>query len=144
MSGGLRIVVAGAQSERVGALVQALATLLPPPLEATAWSDATPLSGHDVVLLLGLQQPHALCSAQDADIRQRLLQDGVSFQVIHGEAATLLQHARHAIARSLAASHAQWAQTFMREETMPRWQGVCEACSDPDCEHRLFRRLLNP
>ena len=29
-----------------------------------------------------------------------------------------------------------------RKALPERWQGVCETCSDPDCEQRLFSGLL--
>jgi len=32
----------------------------------------------------------------------------------------------------------------LRSEIAQRWAGVCEKCSDPECEHRLFRRLVSP
>lgn len=28
------------------------------------------------------------------------------------------------------------------QDVLTRWQGVCETCSDPDCERRLFSGLL--
>jgi hypothetical protein len=33
-------------------------------------------------------------------------------------------------------------QGLARQALPVRWQGVCETCSDPDCEQRLFSGLL--
>ena len=139
-----RIVVAGAQSTHVAQLVGALNASLPPSISAVIWDASASQHAEDIVLLLGLQHPQSEEEARDGALRQFFVQRGVAFQVLYGESESLIEQARHAISRSLRSSHPELAQALMREEMPPRWQGVCESCSDPDCEHRLFRRLLSP
>lgn len=139
----MRIVVAGAQSEHVTSLLQDLRTILPAALSVHPWSPCVELTSSDVVLLLGLSSDSNALQEQDRSIRAHLIRTGVSFQVVYAEGAQLLPQARHALARTLQTALPDLAQALMREEIAPRWKGVCETCSDPDCEHRLFRRLLN-
>jgi hypothetical protein len=140
----MRVVVAGAQTDRVSDLLRALRAMLPLPFSCEAWSDGLAMGPRDVLLLVGLNVSNAALQAQERVIREKLLQAGFAFQVIHDDDAWLLKQARHALARSLLPHHPDLAETFMRDEIAPRWQGLCESCSDPDCEHRLFRRLLTP
>ncbi len=100
----------------------------PPP-----WST---LGAHDLVLLI---EPSP---AGQVDWRQVLVSSRQGFQVIHPSGEGLLQDLQWAIGHHLhrTTGHSPWP---LRTEIAQRWQGVCEKCSDPECEHRLFRRLVN-
>lgn len=74
----------------------------------------------------------------DALLRRELLAAGLPFQTIYGQGPLRLQSALRAVGRALG--------TELLPEDAPlrdrpgAWQ--CEACSDPECEHRLFSALL--
>ena len=67
--------------------------------------------------------------------RAMLLAQGLPFQVIHGIGQEL-------VTQCLLAILPPALQGFARQELPVRWQGVCETCSDTDCEQRLFSGLL--
>ena len=67
--------------------------------------------------------------------RAILLAQGLPFQVIHGIGQEL-------VTQCLLAILPPALQGFARQELPVRWQGMCETCSDPDCEQRLFSGLL--
>jgi hypothetical protein len=92
---------------------------------------AQAMGAHDFVALMG-STPSA---AQDS-WRAHLLQARQPFQVLYGDSTQALQNLSFAWS-----SHVQ-SQSALRPEILPRWEGVCESCSDPECEHRLFSRLL--
>jgi len=84
-----------------------------------------------------------LCvNPEDAAIAQAwrviLLAQGLPFQVIHGIAEALVAQCLLAILPPDGSSPSGLA----RQALSVRWQGVCETCSDPDCEQRLFSGLL--
>jgi len=68
--------------------------------------------------------------------RAILLAQGLPFQVIHGIGQELVKQCL------LALLPPETAKGLAREALPVRWQGVCETCSDPDCELRLFSGLL--
>jgi deoxyribodipyrimidine photolyase len=147
----MHVWVAGAQPAHVQALLNVLPMQLPPGVHCEVWPVSDAAQPHDVVLLLALVASDLDASnadtspaERDADesLRAQLMQQGVAFQVIHGPASTHAQQAQHAIAQALRQHDPELAQQWMREEIAPRWQGVCESCSDPECEHRLFSRFL--
>jgi len=70
--------------------------------------------------------------------RTILLAQGLSFQVIHGIGEALVAQCLMAILPPDGSSPSGLA----RQALPVRWQGVCETCSDPDCEQRLFSGLL--
>jgi hypothetical protein len=70
--------------------------------------------------------------------RAILLVQGLPFQVIHGIAEELVAQCLMAILPPDGFSPSGLA----RQALPVRWQGVCETCSDPDCEQRLFSGLL--
>lgn len=121
--------------------LQHLATALEPALKAfaprttlyipqsqTAW---TPPSLSSRILLC--VNPEDAGNAQTW--RAMLLAQGLPFQVIHGIGQEL-------VTQCLLAILPPALQGFARQELPVRWQGVCETCSDPDCEQRLFFGLL--
>ena len=117
-------------------LKQASSTWPAPPASIaflTLPGDASSLAigAHDFVALMGATAP----AVQDS-WRAHLLQARLPFQVLYGDSAQALQNLSFAWS-----SHVQ-SQSALRPEILPRWEGVCESCSDPECEHRLFSRLL--
>jgi nicotinamide riboside kinase len=103
---------------------------------------------YDLTLLMGLDLPWvadglfrdspAVREATDRVLRRELQGAGIAFQTIYGEGPSRLHAALrivgHRLGRMLAPD----------PPGQPTRQGnwVCERCSDPDCEHRLFSRLL--
>ena len=105
-----------------------------PPSPAT-WAT---LQAGDLVLLIESS------AATGTDWRQVLLATQLPFQVLFPSSSPgLLQEVLWAVGQHLRhqTGNSPWP---LREEILARWQGICEKCSDPDCEHRLFRRLMNP
>jgi hypothetical protein len=80
--------------------------------------------------------------------RAILLAQGLPFQVIHGIGQELVKQCLLAILPPDGFSPSGFAMTtqvtsgLARQELPVRWQGMCETCSDPDCEQRLFSGLL--
>jgi len=91
------------------------------------------------LLLMGLDLPHSDATQppptyihneqaqQDSALRAQLQIQAWSYGVVYGLGESRLQHAL----RFLVPQHTPAA----------RWQGLCEGCSDPDCERRLFTAL---
>ena len=91
------------------------------------------------LLLMGLDLPHSEAiqtppaqihneqAQQDSALRAQLQSQAWSYGVVYGLGESRLQHAL----RFLVPQHTPAA----------RWQGLCEGCSDPDCERRLFTAL---
>ena len=137
--------------------LQHLATALEPALKAfaprttlyipqsqTAW---TPPSLSSRILLC--VNPEDAGNAQTW--RAILLAQGLPFQVIHGIGQELVKQCLLAILPPDGFSPSGFAMTsamasdlegLARQALPVRWQGVCETCSDPDCEQRLFSGLL--
>jgi nicotinamide riboside kinase len=96
--------------------------------------------GYDITLLTGLDLPWVADGLQrdgphvrqpiDAQVRELLAQAGVTYRVVYGGGPERLRNALAAIDASLAP----------RSAARP-WVWQCDKCSDPECEHRLFRRL---
>lgn len=92
----------------------------------------------DLTLLTGLDLPQShdgemLAAPQqqqtDASLRAALQQAGIAYGVVYGNGPQRLQNA---------------LRLLVPQETPPaRWTGLCEKCSDPDCEFRLFTALQN-
>jgi hypothetical protein len=68
--------------------------------------------------------------------RHILILQGLAFQVIQISDAAWLKQCLQAVM-----PHQSVTDTGLQDVTA-RWQGVCETCSDPDCERRLFSGLL--
>ena len=73
----------------------------------------------------------------DALLRRRLQAAGLRYQVFHGSTEQRLAQALRALAP--LGIHTDDAP-HLTEGRVP-WH--CDSCSDPDCEHRLFGRLLD-
>ena len=108
-----------------------LQTPLDTPLSHSAW---TPPSLSSRILLC--VNPEDAANAQAW--RAILLAQGLPFQVIHGIGQELVKQCLLAILPPDCFSPSGLA----RQALPVRWQGMCETCSDPDCEQRLFSGLL--
>lgn len=99
-------------------------------------------------LLMGLDLPGvpdgpsgdtpAWREATDALLRRELQAAGIPFQTVYGQGAGRLQAALRAVGAALG--RGLLPDDPLLREGSGRW--ACEACSDPDCEHRLFSALL--
>jgi len=100
------------------------------------------LRRYDFVLLTGLDLPWVADGMMrdgphvrepvDAMVRQALARCGVAYRIVYGSGAARLRAALAALGLS------------DEPQRQPAWKAQCERCSDPDCEHRLFARLLTP
>ncbi|MES2940448.1 MAG: ATP-binding protein [Pseudomonadota bacterium] len=102
---------------------------------------------YDTTLVMGLDLPWVADGLHrqgpqvrdevDACVRAELARAGVPYRVIYGDGA---QRMASALAAVNAAPQTQTAP--------PRgdaaWVWNCDKCSDPECEHRLFSRMLRP
>jgi hypothetical protein len=88
--------------------------------------DPAPSLPAELTLLMGLDLP-ASAGQQDASLRHQLQSSGVAYSVVYGQEEERLRNALRLIEPEPAATR--------------RWTWACEACSDPDCEHRLFTGL---
>ena len=115
-----------------------------PPQSDSAW---TPPSLSSRILLC--VNPEDAGNAQAW--RAILLAQGLPFQVIHGTAVALVAQCLLALLPPDCFNPSGFAMTSAMVSTLEglarkalpvRWQGLCETCSDPDCEQRLFSGLL--
>jgi hypothetical protein len=121
-------------------LGEQLAQLLPSTQSSIVEGNAGLATDCDIALLLGLDLPSAAGQeSEDAVVRERLHSAGVSYQVVYGQG---LQRLRCAL-RALAAAGVLPRGAVQRQEEggAVAWSWVCDKCSDPACEHRLFTRL---
>jgi len=103
-------------------------------LERQRTYDFTLVTGLDLPWVAdGLQRdgPHVR-EPVDALVREALAKAQVPYRVVYGSGPGRLAQAMAAIGL---------AQDPVRQ---PAWKAQCDRCSDPDCEHRLFARLLTP
>ncbi|MBE0586569.1 MAG: ATP-binding protein [Hydrogenophaga sp.] len=104
--------------------------------------------GYGLTLLMGLDLPWvadglfrdgpAVREATDAVLRRELQVAGVRYQTIYGKGPQRLQQALRAIGNHLG-------RPLLADDPalrLGRGRWVCDSCSDPDCEHRLFSKLL--
>jgi nicotinamide riboside kinase len=108
-------------------------------LQRQAGYDATLVTGLDLPWVAdGLQRdgPHVR-EPVDALVRAALRKAQVPYQVVYGSGPARLQSAVSALARMGIGSE---DPQRLAEARRP-WTSACEKCSDPECEHRLFRGL---
>lgn len=102
------------------------------------------LRTYHAVLVTGLDLPWVADGLQrdgphvrepvDALVRSALESAGVPYQVVYGAGAARVDNAMAALARAgLPGAPTPGPRSA--------WVWSCEQCSDPGCEHRLFRRL---
>jgi nicotinamide riboside kinase len=104
--------------------------------------------GYAITLLMALDLPQAEDPASseriqkaDALVRAALARAGSPYAVIHGRGPERLASAWNAI--NSRAESAGVSSTSGRSANGERpWFWPCDKCSDPACEHRLFRDLL--
>lgn len=112
--------------------------------------------GFDITLLMGLDIPWVADGIQrdgphvrepvDAKIRATLARGGINYSVVYGSNEARLQHALRGLKTAnedldLDLESALQLQGQKKTKKLRNW--VCERCSDPVCEHRLFQDLLN-
>ncbi|SCK48846.1 Nicotinamide riboside kinase [Variovorax sp. HW608] len=105
---------------------------------------------HAITLLMALDllptdgtAPDALAQAEKADalLRAALARAGSPYAVIHGRGPERLASAWNAI--NARAEDAGVSSSSGRTASGERaWFWPCDKCSDPACEHRLFRDLI--
>jgi nicotinamide riboside kinase len=98
----------------------------------------------DATLLMGLDLPWVKDGIQrdgahmrepvDTALRTALSIGGIQFQVVYGTGKERLRNALRCLNLTIESSE-------NRPQNLRNW--VCERCSDPVCEHRLFQDLLN-
>ena len=98
---------------------------------------------YDQTLLTGLDMASREQTPFDAKLRDGLTRSGIGFRVVYGQGLARLNNAL--LALGLPPEHeAAWqrreAAQFALNEGRTPW--LCEKCSDPDCEHRLFTGLI--
>lgn len=101
--------------------------------------DATLVMGLDLPWVadgLHRQGPQAR-DAVDACLRAELARAGIAYRVVYGDGARRLEGA-------LAALDAATRTQAAPPQGNAAWVWSCEKCSDPECEHRLFSRMLGP
>ncbi len=100
--------------------------------------------GYDLTLLTGLDipwvadglhrdGPHAR-EPVDALVREHLAKAGVPYRVVYGSGEDRVRNALAPVLELLGERPASG-------DDEKRWNWVCEKCSDPECEHRLFTGL---
>lgn len=138
----MRLVLLGQPQDGLATLSAGLAPSLDPaveliccdtPEQAPAWAG---IGQHELVLLV------ERAANVQVDWRQMLISAGQPFQVIPPSDQPLWQALQWALGHHLhrTTGTSPWP---LRTEIAPRWHGTCETCSDPACEHRLFRQLLS-
>jgi len=105
---------------------------------------------YDLTLLMGLDLPWvadglfrdspAVREATDQVLRRELQRAGIDFQIIYGQGPERLNAALRIIGHRMGKA----LEPAGPEGPSRTVNWVCERCSDPDCEHRLFSRLLGP
>ncbi|GAB3762873.1 hypothetical protein GCM10028796_15360 [Ramlibacter monticola] len=107
---------------------------------------ATLLTGLDVAWSPdGLQRDAAQPREPvDALVRAHLQRSGVAFQVVYGQGPQRLRSALQALAAAGVLPEAVRPADGEETGSSKPWVWVCEKCSDPACEHRLFRGLREP
>jgi nicotinamide riboside kinase len=102
--------------------------------------DATLLTGLDMPWVEdGIQRDGAhMREPVDTALRTALALGGIQFQVVYGTGKERLQNALLCLNLAVNTS---FETNENRPQRLRNW--VCERCSDPVCEHRLFQNLLN-
>jgi nicotinamide riboside kinase len=109
-------------------------------LEHQSTFDATLLMGLDLPWVAdGIQRDGAhMREPVDTALRTALALGSIQFQVVYGTGESRLQNALRCLNLAVNTS---FETNENRPQRLRNW--VCERCSDPVCEHRLFQNLLN-
>ncbi|MCD2513632.1 hypothetical protein [Comamonas endophytica] len=105
---------------------------------------ALPAQGQHCWLLCGLDlecpaSAQAQQQREDALLRAQLMRLDVVFRVVYG--ITPLQRLSHALQAIDAVAPCATTSRHRASEASQRLRPVCEQCSDPECERRLFSSL---
>lgn len=105
---------------------------------------------YQLTLLGGLEgpAPDAPAEALHARLRDALHAAQIPYQVLYGDMQARVRQASNALmalagvrrAKAAAAETQAPASAADRPRRMRNWG--CEKCSDPECEHQLFQRLI--
>jgi nicotinamide riboside kinase len=108
---------------------------------------------YDITLVTGLDLPWVADGLQrdgpqvrgpvDTLVRQALERSGMAYRVVYGQGPGRLNNALLALGlagEDASAQHIREQGQFAINQGRSVWQ--CNDCSDPDCEHLLFTRLL--
>ncbi len=116
----------------------------PSPSALTAPGGHAATNATDPVLTLLLSSPEAVdptahSAQRDQERRWRRLLDenGLGYQVLHGNGDQQLQQALSCIRQ-----HTALRPTVQPHAASRPWVWLCEKCSDSACEHRLLSELL--
>lgn len=126
----------------------ALLHALQPRLDGTAFEadvieDASSLGSLQRPALVLLLAPQDLSGeAQVLHWRQRLVQAGLAYSVLHGDAQSRLDDAWRLIQPLLGQAPSRSNEELVAGRSARRWTWSCDKCSDPTCEHRLFQDLV--
>ncbi len=104
----------------------------------------------DATLLMGLDLPWVPDGIQrdgahmrepvDTALRDALARGGIQFQVVYGTGESRLLNALRCLNSHVEATAAEDSSLKSQPQRLRNW--VCERCSDPVCEHRMFRDLI--
>jgi nicotinamide riboside kinase len=104
--------------------------------------DATLVTGLDLAWTPdGLQRDAASREQVDALVREHLQRARVPYQVVYGQGPQRLQSAVQALVTGGVLPQAVGEREDAESGGPAGWVWVCEKCSDPACEHRLFAKL---
>jgi nicotinamide riboside kinase len=111
-------------------------SLLAPTLRMHQTFGLTLVTGLDIPWVPdGIQRDGELVRSQvDQRLRVLLQQNGIAYSTVYGTGTARTQCALQAIDYALG--------TPRTDKTTGSWKWNCEKCSDPACEHRLFRDLI--
>jgi nicotinamide riboside kinase len=92
----------------------------------------------------GLQREGSHVQAPvDTLLRQALHTGGLAYQVVHGVGNKRTQNALQALSTIKSIANYLINTTASgKNDDLQRWKWQCEKCSEPSCEHQLFRKLL--
>jgi nicotinamide riboside kinase len=104
----------------------------------------------DATLLMGLDLPWVQDGIQrdgahmrepvDTALRDALSRGGIQFQVVYGVGESRLLNALRCLNSHVEAAASEDSTLKSQAQRLRNW--VCERCSDPVCEHRMFRDLI--
>ncbi len=104
----------------------------------------------DATLLMGLDLPWVPDGIQrdgahmrepvDTALRDALARGGIQFQIVYGTGESRLLNALRCLNSHVEDTASEDSSLKSQPHRLRNW--VCERCSDPVCEHRLFRDLI--
>ena len=109
--------------------------------------------GYQLTLVTGLDLPWVADGLQrdgphvrepvDALIRAALSRAAIGYRVVYGSGPERLANALAAVESAAAAPAPGLAPGLAPASPQARrWHWACEKCSDPDCEHQLFKAIV--